>query len=94
MEIPNKLKIGGFDYEVIFRDRNQNDGIDIAASHSAWTQKIFLDFTYHKQQQEAAFLHEILEALNKHGEWDLEHCTITALANNFYQVLKDNDLLK
>ena len=94
MKIPKKIKIGAFDYEVILEDRVKKHGADIQGSHYALCQKIWIDKTYHQQQQEDTLFHEILESLNRNYELRLEHPQITQLTTLFYGVLKDNNLLK
>ena len=94
MKIPNKIKILGYDYEVIFRNRGNDDGSDNAGTHSSRSQKIWIDSDQSQQQQESTFLHEILEALNYALQLEITHKGICSLEAGLYQVLKDNNLLK
>lgn len=95
MKIPNKIKILGYDYEVVFReDRLKSDGVDNPGTHCSRFQKIWIDKNQNQQQQESTFIHEILEAISYSLELQLPHNIISSLETALYQVLKDNDLLK
>ncbi len=94
MQIPDKIKIGGFDYEIVKINREEESGTNNPGSHSAQFQKIWVDTHTLQSQQERVLLHEIIEAVNYYNELDLSHTQICVLEYNLYQVLKDNKLLK
>ena len=94
MKIPKKLKIGGFIYNISIKKRMDDDGISNIGTHYQYRQKIWLDKDCHPQQQEETLIHEIIEAINSANEIKLEHSQISVLANQLYQVLKDNNLLR
>lgn len=92
-KIPKKLKIGGYDIEVIIENnRTKERGTDFYGSAVCHHNKIFLDGSVHKQIQESTLLHEIIEIINFHYQLKLEHRTITLLETSLYQVLEDNPL--
>jgi hypothetical protein len=94
MNIPNKLKIGGYNYSVkldpkLIRD-NGHQG-----SQCANGLEILIDPNLPKENQESVMLHEILEAINYHYALNLEHDKIMVLETALYQVIKDNiDIFK
>ena len=94
MEIPKKLKIGGFVYDVIIDKRMEDSGVNSTGTHYQYKQKIWIDEECHFQQQEETLIHEIIEAINSANELKMEHNQIAMLSNQLYQVLKDNNLLK
>ena len=95
MKIPNKLKILGYDYEIILReDRLKEDGSENPGTHSSRVQRIWIDATQTQQQQESTLIHEILESLNYSLELQMPHNVISSLEAGLYQVLHDNDFLK
>lgn len=95
MKIPNKIKIGGHNIEIIFtKDGTKDRGSDSMGTSVLTQNRIFIDQRNCQQQQEATFIHEIIEVINFQGELDLEHKKITILENSLYQVLVDNKLLK
>lgn len=95
MKIPNKIKILGYDYEVVFREsRLKEDGSEHSGTHCARVQKIWIDKEQTQQQQESTFIHEILEAISYSLELNMPHNVISSLESALYQTLKDNNLLK
>ena len=94
MKIPKKIKIGGFDYDIILDNLLRKAGNEYPGTHSQWEQKIFISNDQHQQQQEESLIHEIIEAINRGNDLKMEHPTISTLSYALYQVLKDNNLLK
>ena len=94
MKMPQKLKIGGHIYKIVYRDRLNNDGTENLGTHDAKNLTIWIDKTLSQSQQEATLIHEIIEAINYGNQLKLTHEQISTLEHNFYQVLKDNFLLK
>jgi Zn-dependent peptidase ImmA (M78 family) len=88
MTIPKKLKIGGHIYKIRFaNDLDDDAAIDNDKS------EILIRKQLSKSQQESRLIHEIFHAMNSSTE-DRHHGLIDSLAEQFYQVLKDNKLLK
>lgn len=101
MKIPKTIKIGGRNIKVVIDKRTGEDGYN----GTTWTDSgvIFLDETNCPELQDITFLHEILHVILyqldfkrvrfDNNEAKVEYlCKI--LSNSFYQVLKDNNLLK
>ena len=94
MKIPKSLKIGGFNYKVIYRKRYKNDGVSVFGNQCSSTHQIWIESDIPVQRQEEVLLHEIIESIDTDNELKLEHTQISALSNCLYQALKDNGLLK
>ena len=90
MAIPNKLKIGGFDIEVKFKEDIVIDR-QHGGEYSPRELTIYLDPALKKRHGEI-LLHEIIEALCDAYDLDIDHHHILALGRGLYQVLKDNDI--
>lgn len=94
MKIPNKLKVGGYTYEVILEDRNDGRGDTHPAVCHMGQHKIWIDIKQCREEQESSLIHEILEVINYHYALNLDHDKRSVLEAVLYQVLKDNHLLK
>jgi len=99
MKIPEKIKIGGFIWEVIESDDIANESATFGSTHFHH-QKIFLEAGENQQKKEQCLLHEIMHAIfwqtglekrldNKEVNITEEEF-ITAVSNGLYQVIKDN----
>ena len=89
MKIPKQLKIGGHVYKVIFVEDLPDANADIDEKKNV----IRIDSEVTKSQQEAAFIHEILGACNPTLH-EKDHIALASLAEQLYQVLSDNNLLR
>lgn len=89
MTIPKRLKIGGHTYQVKLEKPGEL-GQDKVGCHDIEKGLISIDSTLAKSHQEATLLHEILHAVNS----ELEHPIVEALAQQLYQVLSDNKMLR
>ena len=91
MKIPKKLKIGG---HIIKIEINQE--LDGKNGETDWkTNTIKICKTVPQSQKEGTLIHEIFHVLNTTlGENADHHALIDSLAEQFYQVLADNKLLK
>lgn len=94
MNIPDKVKIGAYNYSIIIDDKlalkNGTQGTQCAN-----TLEIKLDAGIALQNRESTLLHEIIEAINYHYELKIEHHVISTLESTLYQVIKDNpDIFK
>lgn len=94
MKIPNKVKIGGIVYKILYKDTNRTDSRSLCGYTDVDNAEIIVDDKKDLQVQESTFFHEILEAINFQNELKLEHHQIMVLENNLFQVLKDNNLLR
>jgi len=93
MNIPDKLKIFGHEYEVVVNDEVKTGNSDYGI-FSLKHCKISINSEIAHFQKESTLIHEILEAINAHLRLDLDHKQIFALETGLYQILKDNGLLK
>jgi hypothetical protein len=90
--IPDQIKICAYTYQVIKENRYEEHGVVSAGTHDAFLTKIWIDNTANKQVQEESLVHEFIEAINKLNDFQLNHQTISTLAENLYQILADNKL--
>lgn len=85
MKIPKKLKSQGIIWTVKF-----DKSLDPLAVTDYYEQVITVKAGIKKEMQEAAFLHEIFHTINT----TIDHVLLDSLALQYYQVLKENKLLK
>ena len=90
MELPKSLKVGGTTYEI--RIANEWPGHDFADGE-VFYDKINGNIIYIREDlsleaQEITLIHEILHACNS----TINHEFLDSLAEQIYQVLKDNKL--
>jgi hypothetical protein len=89
MIIPKSLKIGGHIYKIIQDDTGEDLGFTYTGKL-----EIHLDKEMKKSQKEAILLHEIFHCLNTTFDKGDRHAILDSIAEQLYQVLKDNNLLK
>ena len=87
MNIPKSLKVGGHTFKVELVSGDKLNGV---ADMSLETGKIRISNFLTQTQQECALFHEILHAINL----EFDEVIVEFLAQNIYQVLADNKLLK
>lgn len=84
-------KILGFMYRIVFKkDPTTDDGIPCQGTCDPNNLTIELDPNYPAVIQREVMLHEVIEALNAHLEWELPHCVIQQLGVHLSQVIHDN----
>lgn len=88
MKIPKKLKIGGHIYKV--REMEGWQEGEAVATEDPRTNTITLDSTLSQSRKESKLFHEIGHVLN----YGVDHVWLDSFAEQFYQVLKDNKMLK
>jgi hypothetical protein len=82
------VKILGFNYTVIVtKDIGITDNLGWCDTAG---QKMYIKGSLSQQQSVVTVLHEIIEALNYHLQFSLEHRVIMGLEAGLYQVLTDN----
>lgn len=86
MEISKKLKIGGHSIKVIFHDPILGTSNEAHLDNSK--NLIVIDSTLSHSAQAVSLLHEILHRMNS----TIDHVFMASLAEQLYQVLKDNKL--
>ena len=97
MRIPKKVKIGAHIYTVIFRDDLDDDNFGTCRPRKL---KIFIDETVETTQQEETFIHEIMhDIFHQMGfsttwSYEKEEQMVQSLSHAFYQVLKENKMLR
>ncbi|MCM1564916.1 MAG: hypothetical protein NC238_02970 [Dehalobacter sp.] len=93
MNIPEKVRIGGTNYEIREEDR-LNDGSRLAYGHIDFDRALIrLDSNLQDQQGKCkTLLHEILHGIAKHFELAVgdDEDTIDKLAKGLYMVISDN----
>ena len=91
MKLPKALKIGG---QIIQIDYSQElKGHNGEAITGAGIIRISKEIP--RSQKEETLIHEIFHFLNTTlSEEFLGHCLLSSLSKQFYQVLRDNNLLK
>lgn len=88
MIIPQTLKIGGHIYKIEIKEMKDCGECDYANN------TISLNKDHAQSQQEATLIHEIFHAINANfDESSISHMLLESLSQQFYQVLKDNNLL-
>jgi len=90
MKIPKTLKIGGHTFQVEIKE------LDGVLGKTTWDKpKIQIDKDVPKTIQEATLIHEIFHCINTTIDGThLGHALLDSLSEQFYQVLKDNHLLR
>lgn len=88
MKIPKKLKIGAHIYEIVLTKdlfEGATCGIQLRKER-----KLGINSDLPETHQGATLFHEILHAINS----ELDHTFLDSLAEQLYQVLSDNSMLK
>lgn len=94
LNIPNKVRIGSFDYTVEITEKNLVlDGREAYATIDYNNHKIEVNKRLgDKQSNELCFLHELFHALVRERNLTLddEELVVEELARGMYQVIRDN----
>lgn len=92
MNIPKKVKIGGITYKVVLADNWLGSGYD--DGETCWREPrgnvIYINSELTPEARDVVFLHEALHAMNG----SMDHEFLDSLAQQLYQFLSDNSLLK
>lgn len=101
MILPEKIKIGGFDWTIEKNQHIANESGVFGSTHTL-SQKIFLDPSTTDQKNEQTLLHEIIHVvvwqsglgrrLERLDERKLEEEIVQSISFGLYQVLKENKL--
>ena len=97
MKIPEKIKIGGHIYKVIFKDDMDDENMGVCRPSKL---KIFVDKNLPQSKQEETFIHEVLHAIfHQLGsftvrEQDEEEKMAQSVGHSLYQFLSENKFLK
>lgn len=90
MKIPDKVKIGGFEYIVETKETPSLDGAVCFGTHSFNELKIELSNKYPTQVQECTLIHECLHAIAYLHGVGLKESEVSILANGIYAFIQDN----
>ena len=98
MQLPEHVKIGGFDWTIHENQDVAREGNIFGSTHFT-TQKIFIEPGLPEQKRDQTLLHETMHAIwwqtgleRIVEDKKLEEKIIHALSMGLYQVLKDNNL--
>jgi hypothetical protein len=83
-----RMKILGYEYTLV--DDGDSASMGAFGRFHAKSQKLQIAQDLHEQQIVSTTLHEIIEALNCHLEWKLEHPVIMSMEAALYQTLCEN----
>jgi len=86
----NKLKALGIDFDVHFSSKRKMGNGEYMGRVNYQECLIEIDKTATEQQQQEAFLHELLHILNTELELKLEEDTIHRLSYGLHCILRDN----
>ena len=95
MRIPEKVRIGGIDYKVVFKANPLNGTNDVCYGvfdSERCVIELNSERDMHPDRLNQTFLHELLHGAI-HGcaiESDDEETLVTAMARGLYQIIKDN----
>lgn len=87
MTIPKTLKIGGHVFDIVLKDFD--DECD-CGEVSYIEKKIYINKKLPESLLASTLIHEAMHVMNT----TLDHSLLDSLAEQVYQVLRDNDLLK
>jgi hypothetical protein len=92
--IPDKVKIGGFTWPVVYEDNLQSLR-ERAGECRFIDQVIAIATPTTRERKEEVFIHEVLEAIKHLYEIKIDHDNLSRLAVVLHQVIKDNpDMFK
>ena len=81
-----KVLIDGINYDV--EQTMTND--DLYGYVSFFDQTIYMNKNLKKDQQFHTLIHEVLEAINDANDLELEHRTLSVIANSFQSFIRNN----
>ena len=98
MNLPNSIRILGFEYSIIRDGQVTSEGSNFGSLHFK-TQRIFIDPESTEQKSRTTLLHEILHAIlwqtglcGKFRDDKDEEMAIDSLAMALFNLFQDNDL--
>lgn len=89
MNIPNQIKIGPHVYTIQFKEHLARDRSALGSScnNGTWME---IDPSCPVSIQEETLIHEIIEQINSQHDLNLNHQTISTIANVLYLAIVDN----
>ena len=97
MKIPSKINIGGIIYDIEITSGKENNALQDRAYLGRINKEkclITLEKDVNKQVLEQAFFHEIIHGIEYEFKLDISEDDVDRVATGFYQILKENNLLK
>jgi glycogen debranching enzyme len=96
MNIPDTVKIGGYNYNVTKSEIVLNQDNEVCyGTHDFTNLQINIASKYIKQVQDASFLHEIIHGISDIYHLNLKEDMVGKLGDALYQVIIDNpDMFK
>jgi len=88
MKIPRTVKIGA--HTILVDEVEFGDDSNLCGDNAYVEGRIRLNKALPQTQKEASFIHEAMHTMNT----TLDHSLLDSLAEQMYQFLHDNDLLK
>lgn len=90
MRIPKQIKVGGHIIKIDMAKK-----LEVCGEFIRRKNLLRLDVDLPQSQKEVTFFHELFHAINvQFGESNTEHALLDSFAEQLYQVLKDNKLLR
>lgn len=90
MQIPNKIKVGYKDYEVL-KVESLDDGTNLLYGEVIYDkEQIKISKNYCDNQQKCTLIHEVLHAIDNMNNIGLEEEQVIKLGKGIYQLIKDN----
>ena len=86
LNIPGSIRIGPFDIKVRMLDEKL---MESTGEYLPYFKEMHLDETRPEDVTQETFVHEVIEAINRHYEVGLEHKQITVLGMALSQVIRD-----
>jgi predicted metal-dependent peptidase len=93
MKIPEKVKIGGLTYTVIFTAQPNESDSDVDGIVVYEKQEIRLKAGFAKEYTEKVFLHEVIHAIINHFQISFkgqDEFVTETMAHGIYMIYKDN----
>lgn len=98
MKLPERVRVGYADYDVLAKDADWSSSSQRAGEHRALDHKMMVATNYNDVEMANTLIHEVLHALwhkMNLGESVNEEDCVTTLANGLTQVWRDNpDLIR
>ena len=90
----DKIKVGGMDYEVVFKELDSTDGVQLGWCDYAKSKIEINNHNVSEQKQKQTVIHELTHAIMHEagvGFGDDEERVVNHIGLVLHQVLKDND---
>ena len=89
MKIPEKVKIGGYEVKVCFKNMDDEHKENMGEYHH-FTQEIWLDERMTVRQCEEVFIHELLEAIKDIYLLEYPHGVLNVNGVVLHSIIRDN----